>query len=245
MTLRAALFLFSILLPTALWAGDLPKPDDVVSVNLMTEGWVQAKAARIMVSVNAAVVGDKASGTRDAMIKAVSDLAPKTEWRLTSFNRGQDQTGIEQWSATFEARLPEAELGGIHQKAKAASKAGMQLAVQDIDFTPTLAEFEAVRAELRKTLLSQASKELDSVNAAYPDRNFRISQITFGGARPVMQPQVMMMKRGMAMASEASPSPMMMEGGMTSNGSMETSQKIDLNAMVTFAAIAPVASAGK
>lgn len=242
MTLRALLLLLALLIPTFASAGEEPKPDDVIGVNLTTEGWVQAKAARIMINVNAAVVGDKASGTRDAMLKAVSDLAPKTEWRLTSFSRGQDPTGLETWSAVFEARLPEADLGGIHQKAKAASKAGMQLSVAGIDFTPSLAEFEAVRAELRKNLMAQANKELEAINAAYPDRKFRISQINFGVMPGMMQPQVMMMKRGMVqnMMAEAAPA---MDGVVSSSGSVETSQKIEMNASVSYAALAPVAAA--
>ena len=217
------------------------------AVNLSTEGWVQAKAARVTVSVNAAVVGDKASGTRDAMIKTVSDLASKTaekiEWRLTSFNRDQDQTGIEQWSAIFEARLPESDLGGIHQKAKAASKAGMQVAVQGIDFSPTLAEYEAVRTELRKNLMLLAAKELETINATYADRKFRISQISFGGASPIMTPQVMMMKRGMVQGMMAQASAPEMDGVVGSSGGVETSQKIEMNASVTFAALAPVSPA--
>lgn len=245
MTLRAVLLLLALLLPTMAFAGEEPKPDDVIAVNLSTEGWVQAKSARVTVSVNAAVVGDKASGTRDAMIKTVSDLASKTEWRLTSFNRGQDQTGIEQWSAIFEARLPETDLGGIHQKAKAASKAGMQVAVQSIDFTPTLAEYEAVRTELRKNLMLQASKELETINGTYADRKFRISQISFGGAGPIMQPQVMMMKRGMVQSMMAEASAPQMDGVVNGSGGIETSQKIDMSASVTFAALAPVTPAAK
>lgn len=243
MTLRAFLLLAALVLPTFAFAGEEPKPDDMIAVTLSSEGWVQAKAARVTVSVNAAVVGEKASSTRDNMIKAVGDLASKTEWRLTSFNRNQDQTGIEQWYAVFEARLPESELGGIQAKAKAASKTGMQLAVQSVDFSPTLAEFEAVRAQIRKDLMAQATKELENVNAAYPDRKFRIAQISFGGAGGIMQPQVMMMKGRMAMMDAQVAAAPQMEGVTNSMGGVETSQKIEMTANVTFAALAPVAPA--
>lgn len=243
MTLRAFLLLAALVLPTFAFAGEEPKPDDMIAVTLSSEGWVQAKAARVTVSVNAAVVGEKASSTRDNMIKAVGDLASKTEWRLISFNRNQDQTGIEQWYAVFEARLPESELGGIQAKAKAASKTGMQLAVQSVDFSPTLAEFEAVRAQIRKDLMAQATKELENVNAAYPDRKFRIAQISFGGAGGIMQPQVMMMKGRMAMMDAQVAAAPQMEGVTNSMGGVETSQKIEMTANVTFAALAPVAPA--
>lgn len=245
MTLRALLLIAAMLIPSFAMAGENPKPDDLISVNLTSEGWVQAKAARVTVSVNAAVVGEKASSTRDTMIKAVGDLASKTEWRLTSFNRNQDQTGIEQWVAQFEARLPESELGGIQAKAKAASKTGMQIAVVSVDFSPTLAEFEAVRADIRKALMTQASKELENVNAAYPDRKFRISEISFGGAQPMIAPQMMRMKGRMAMMDAQVAAAPAMEGVTNSMGGVETSQKIEMNANVTFAALAPIAAAAK
>lgn len=250
MTLRALMLLLALLAPSISMADDELKPDDAISVNLTTEGWVQAKAALVMVSVNAAVVGDKAGdkagGTRDAMIKTVSDLASKTEWRLTSFNRGQDPTGIEQWSAVFEARLPETDLGGIHQKAKTASKAGMQVSIMNIDFTPSLAEVEAVRADVRKALLAMAGKELEAINAANPGRNFRLSQISFDGAQgSPMRPQIMTMKRGMVQGMMAEASAPSMDGVVNSSGGVETSQKIIMHANVTFAALAPVSPAAK
>ncbi|MDX1921943.1 MAG: hypothetical protein SFW65_02295 [Alphaproteobacteria bacterium] len=250
MMLRALVLLSALLLPSLVYAGEEAKPDDMISVNLVSEGWVQAKAARVTVSVNAAVVGEKASSTRDTMIKAVGDLASKTadnktEWRLTSFNRNQDPSGIEQWVALFEARLPESELGGIQAKAKTASKAGMQIAVVSVDFSPTLAEFEAVRAQLRKELMAQATKELETINAAYPDRKFRIANISFGGAGGIMQPQVMMMKGRMAMMDAQVASAPQMEGVTNSMGGVETSQKIEMNASVSFAALAPVTPAAK
>ncbi len=82
------------------------------------------------------------------MTKAVNNLA-KADWRLTSFNRSEDQTGLERWSATFEARLPETDLNGLAETAKKISKAGMQLTIADIDFSPTLEEMETARAGLR------------------------------------------------------------------------------------------------
>lgn len=237
MTLRFLFLLLALLLPLSLKAGEEPKPDDLISVSLSTEGWVQAAAARVTVGVNAAVVGEKASGTREAMLKAVQQLAPKADWRLTSFNRSQDPTGLEQWYAIFEARIPEAELGGIHDHAKTLSKAGMQLSVQGIDFTPTLAETETVRSDLRKTLMGLASKELDAINAAYPTRQYRIAQIYFGGV-PGMAPQMVTMERKM-MAMQDAAVPQAVMASVNGSGGVETSQKIDMTASVTFAALAP------
>lgn len=230
--LRLLALLAALAFPLALVAAENEKPDDAISVHLTTEGWVTTKTARVNVSVNAAVSGEQAGALRESMMKTVQGLSPKADWKLTSFNRNQDETGLERWYATYETRLEETELGGLATKAKAAGKAGMQLAVASIDFTPTLAEVEAVRADLRKILLAQASKELDAVNAALPGRSFRISSVSFEGAQPPMPPQVMMMRKmgGAPMMAEAT-------ADMAAPQSVETAQRMQMSADVTFAAL--------
>jgi hypothetical protein len=241
--LRVLLLSALLLIPFAAHADNDVKPDDIINVSLSTEGWVTTKTARVTVSVNAAVSADQAGTMRDTMMKSVGALSPKSEWRLTSFNRGQDETGLERWYASYEARLEENELGGLNAKAKAASKAGMQITIGNIDFTPTLNETEAVRGELRKQLLAMAAKELEAVNASLPGRSFRIAAISFDGARGIMPArQMMVMSRAANKAEMATMAPAMdMAAG---SGGMETAQKLELSAQVTFAAVAPLMAPG-
>lgn len=234
---RLLVLMIALLCPMASAWAEMPKPDDAISVNLSTEGWVSTKTARVTVSVNAAVSAEQSGAARDNMMKTVQALSAKGDWKLTSFNRNQDETGLERWYATYEARLEETELGGLATKAKASGRAGMQLTVANIDFTPTLGEVEAVKSELRKNLLAQANKELDAVNASLPGRNFRIANVSFDGAKPPMPPQVMMMRGKMeGMMAQAS-SDMAMQAA-----SVETAQRMQMTAEVTFAA-APAAKA--
>lgn len=235
--MRRLLLVLLALFPLAAAANDF-KPDDMVVTSLATEGWVTTKTARVMVSVNAAVTASSAGTTRDAMLKAVQQLGPKGEWRITSFNRSQDATGMEQWYANFEARLPEVDLGGINEKAKGASKPGMQLSVAQVDFTPTLDETEAVRADLRKKIMEQAAKELAAINGTLNGRTYRIAAINFGGMHapmPMMAPRAMMMK---AMADGA-------VAESAGEAPVETAQKIQMTATVTYAALAPAGEGGK
>lgn len=215
---------------------DEPKPDDAIALSLSSEDWVTAATARVQVSVNASISGDRAAGARATMRAAVSILEPKADWKITSFSRGQDSSGLEQWVVVFETRLPEVSLGGLNDKAKTASKPGMQLAVINIDFTPTLAEMEAVRAALRKNILAQAAKELESVNAALPGRNYRIAEVRFGGMQVAMPPVGLMAKR-MMMSADASTGASM-EAALAPSP-METAQRIQLSADVVLAAVAP------
>jgi hypothetical protein len=237
--LLAALLLLPLATP-ALADNDY-KPDDVIAVQLSTEGWVTTKTARVVIQVNASVSGDAAGTTRDAMIKSVNALA-QADWRLISFNRNPSEAGLENWFAQFEARLPEKDLSGMNEKTKKASKPGMQLTVSEVDFTPTLAENEAVRSSLRKAIMDMATAELKSIQASFPDRNYRIANIAFGGGgggynpmvAQAMAPRAMMMK-GAQVMSEA-------EDSMTNSAGVQTAQRIQETAYVSFAAVAPVAA---
>lgn len=219
---------------TPLWAEEA-KPDDHVSFNLMAESWVTTTTARVVVTVDAAVAGSAAGGMRAEMQKAVSAVA-KADWRLTSFTRNQDATGLERWNASYEARLPENDLAGLHDSAKKASKAGLQLTVNAIAFDPTLAEIEATKAKLRTDLYKQANDQLATLNSAIPTRQYRISALDFAeNGMPVMPPRPMMMAKTVTMNSMASP------GAADSEDSMEHAEKIVQQVQVTFAALPPIA----
>src|SRR5262249_6101629 len=146
-------------------------------------------------------------------------------------NRSTSQNGLENWYAQFEARLPEKDLGGLSERAVKASRAGMRLTVAEVDFTPTLAEQEAARVDLRKQLMEKVSDELKAVNAAFPGRDFRVAEISFGGVQAARPRMFAMAKMQDAAVAEAAP---------MAAGEVQTAQKLTLNATVTFAALAPV-----
>ncbi len=230
--MRYLALLLLLALPGFAVAAENPKPDDTISLQLASEAWVTTQTAKVNIQVHAAVSAENASSTRNDMLKAVKQVAD-ADWRIINFNRSQSETGYEDWYAEFEARLPEAALGGLNEKLKKSSKAGMQLTVGNIEFTPTLAETEAARANLRKSLMEQANAELKNVQAAFPDRGYRIAEISFGGVSVAgFRPNRMMAKMAMApQAMDAS------EAGTAAP--LETAQKLNLTATVTFAALAP------
>lgn len=225
------------------WAEEAAKPDDSVSFDLSAEDWVVTKTAHVAIDVEAAVSAASAGSMRADMAKAVNDAA-KSDWRLTSFTRTQDQTGLERWSVVFDSRLPEAALNGLSDAVKKASKAGMQMTVGAIDFTPTLDETEAARTGLRAHLVKEAEDQLAALNASVPGRNFRLAQITFDSS---MAPQAMPMLARNAIAPRAMMASAM-QAPMTpsrpeSDGQPDTAQKLVVDAHITYAAVPPVATA--
>ncbi|MBV8060194.1 MAG: hypothetical protein JO253_01540, partial [Alphaproteobacteria bacterium] len=181
---------------------DEAKPDDRVAFTLTAEDWVTTKTARVVARVDSAVAATATGSARAEMVKAVNNLAP-AEWRLTEFNRMMDQTGLERWSAHFEARLPESDLGSLADTAKKLSKAGMQITINTVDFSPTLDEVEATRAALRVQLYKKVQDQLAALNSAIPGRNYRIADVELGNNENPGIPQPYMAKAMLADAAAA------------------------------------------
>ncbi|MBB6252500.1 hypothetical protein [Nitrospirillum iridis] len=205
---------------------------DQVTLTLTAEDWVKTDTARVSLTVDAG--GGNAGSARADVLKAAQAVSDKGEWRVVSFDRQQDAAGLDHWRAELEARLPETQLGGLADRARQASRAGLQIKVAGIDFTPTLAEQEAVRARLREALYRRVTEEMKALNTAFPGRDFRVGRVDFNAAvMPMMQRAPMM---AMAKMADAAPA----EGG----GGLDVAQKATQSAHVTFSAVAP-APAGR
>jgi hypothetical protein len=205
-----------------------PPQNDTVSLSLVTEDWVQTQTARTELAVDASLPGSDAGKVRGDVLAAVKSLAQGADWRFTVFDRNQDPSGLEHWHAVIEARLPETQLGGLSDRAKQASKPGLQIKVQNVDFSPTLAEIEVTKAKLRTDMYKKVNEALAQLNQSEPDRKYRIMRIDFNGPN-MIQSMPRMMK------TMAAPAP---EQDM-SGGDIALSEKAQLRANVTFAAVAP------
>lgn len=202
-------------------------PNDVVSFDLAAEDWVPTDTARVTVVADSAASGDDAGAARSDLLAGAATLASKAHWTIVNFDRMQDTAGLERWHAVLEARLTAAQLTGLAERAKTASKPGRQFRLGVIDFTPTLAETEAVKARLRADIYKQAEAELAAAKSAFPGRTFRIGGIYFSETPqpPMPQPRIM--------AMAASPAAKSAEPDLT------VSHKLVLHARVTLAATAP------
>ncbi|HET8728534.1 MAG TPA: hypothetical protein VFO41_13570 [Alphaproteobacteria bacterium] len=198
---------------------------DQVVLTLSAEDWVESDTARVTVGIDAALPGSDAATVRSEMMDALGQLAPDAEWRFVRFDRGRDESGLERWNAAAEARLPETALGGLEGKADEASRPGLQVRVENTDFSPTLAETETVKAQLRSEVYARAGEELQRLNQAFPDRGYRVATIDF-----VNQPYHPMMDAQPAYARAA---PMAAES-VGSGGGFSVSEKLTVTAQVVL-----------
>lgn len=199
---------------------------DTVSLSLEAEDWVKTETARVSLIVDAAGSGAEASQLRPELLKAAAAVADKAEWRILRLDRRQDEAGLDRWQAELEARLPEAQLTGLADRAKKVSRPGLQVRIGGVAFDPTLAETEAVRSRLREELYGKVTAELGRLAKVFPDRQFRVAGIDFSE-----EPMPKLMSSRMAMA----PARGMEAADLVEEGVQE---KLHLTARVTLGAFA-------
>lgn len=176
--------------PSSPW---MPPVINQVSFDVTAEQWVSTKTAKVILAVNAGLTDEKLANAYGDITRKLQKLIGDAQWHITTFERSTDKSGLEQLYVTAEARLPESVLSGLKEKLKAISKAGETYTIASVDYTPTLAEYEAAESALRTQLYNQIKNELAQLNATYPNQKYNVHSITFmqGDALPVPGPMMM------------------------------------------------------
>ncbi len=156
-------------------------PMNKVSFILTDKQWVTTNTALVTVEVNSTLDKQSASSSQQPVAQLANlNKLSQGEWHLTQINQTQNSSGLEQVTMVAQARLPQSGLSDIRAKAKAMSKPGLKYTVNNIGYTPSLAEIEAVQATLRQEIYQEAKAELARLNAVYPDEQFYLHKIKFG-----------------------------------------------------------------
>lgn len=208
---------------------DYPPVMDDVTLSLAEEGWVETETARVVIRLEAAGEGADAASMRNDFLTVLEQLDADADWRFLSYDRRRDDTGLERWTARTEARLPETGLDGLSDEADEASRPGLVVRVETTDFSPTLADREATMATLRQDIYERAVDELSELNAAFPDRQFRIAGIDFefGDHQPIMMERAAQSMQAMDSG-----------GGQPASPSVAVAERIEVHARVRLSSFA-------
>ena len=175
-----------------------------VSLQLNAEQWVATKTALVTVGINVSVSDNDLGKIQSNMMDKLNQLAGKGEWHIISFDRSQDQSGLERIQASAQARLAESALAGLRDKAKAISKPGETFTLDNVQFTPSEDELRDANNALRNRIYAQAKTELDQLNKQFPDQKYYLHQINFlGDIVPTPMPQNKVMFAGIGSANSS------------------------------------------
>lgn len=174
------LALFTLLFAIPAWSDmNIEALLNNVSLRLNAEQWVTTKTALVTIGINVSVSDNDLGKAQNHIMDKLNQLAGKADWHILTFDRSQDQSGLEKVQASAQARLPDNELAGIREKAKAISKPGETFTLDNVQFVPTEDEIRNANTVLRNNIYQQAKTELDQLNKLYPDQKYYIHQINF------------------------------------------------------------------
>ncbi|MEM6901647.1 MAG: hypothetical protein AAF556_00230 [Pseudomonadota bacterium] len=157
------------------------KTGDTIALALKFEEWAEPKTALVTARIGV-VTQQNQAGLIQARMKAVSEQASNhAAWRLARLQPAAGARGAALWQGIMETRMTPNELGRMEAALRDYRNGGgdASFAIERIDFSPTLAEKQAVRATLRAQAYHQAARELQQLNSAFPDKRYRIASISF------------------------------------------------------------------
>ena len=186
--------LLNIAFMSAVWADVSVEPLlNQVSLQLSAEQWVTTKTALVTVGVNVSVSDSGLEKVQNEVLSKLNQISNKGEWHIIDFNRTLDQSGLERVQIAAQNRLSSGDLVGIRDKAKAISKPGSTFTIDNVEFSPSAEELQAVNLTLRNDIYQQAKTEIANLNKLYPEDKYYLHNINFTNDFS-QQPQPMMYK---------------------------------------------------
>ncbi len=203
---------------------------DQITLNVIKEGWVTTKSARVYVHFDITQQQETAAQLKNQIMESLKKLAPEPDWHITSSRESKDRTGLNRWNVSAEARVAEKSISGLADRAEQAGRPGFKIRISQVDFSPSLAETQKLMGDLRSEIYAEARAEADRLNAALPGRKYRVWMVDFTGngqvARTVAVPMVAKAQR-MEMDSGSS-----YGGGSSGSAELAVSRRHTLSAMV-------------
>lgn len=152
---------------------------DTIHLQLRDEVTVTNDTVRLTVPIIALIDGDTAEETiRSDIRAALAKFIPGTDWQFNSIYRTPDGTGHERMQLNAVARVSERENYRLGQRAKDASRTGLQINAPHVDTTIPNAKLEEAETKLRASLVTKAVSEMKALTAA-AGRSYRLHSVNF------------------------------------------------------------------
>lgn len=160
---------------------------DTITLQLRDEVTVTNDTVRLTVPIVALIDSDTAEEKiRTDIRAALAKFVPGAEWQFNSIYRAPDGTGHERMQLNAVARVSERENNRLEQRAKDASRTGLQINAPQVDTTIPTAKLEEAEAALRVSLVKKAVAEQKALSEA-AGRNYRLHSLNFLNSGDVTQ----------------------------------------------------------
>ncbi len=143
-----------------------------VSYQPSAEAWVQTNSADVQVGVDATLSQGGVAARKQHILSRLQSVVPGQKWHVVSFNQSKDSSGLTRLSIQANARVAQAATTDLANKLKKISKNGEQYRVLSMQFSPSLAQMEQGRQQLRQRIYQQVVTEIKSLNQTYRVKYF-------------------------------------------------------------------------
>jgi hypothetical protein len=112
--------------------------------------------------------GSSAGGKLGDAVTAALVPVLSGPWSVTGATREEDESGMERVRLVATVRVPEQQAVGLTERLRRASRPGMRLELQRIEYRPPRAKIDAALRELRQEIYREARREAEVLNAELP-----------------------------------------------------------------------------
>ncbi len=180
---------------------------NIVHYQASVEQWVTTQTALVTMGVDASLNQSGMDNIQSQVNASLKKLADNVNWQMTTYERNQDASGLEKLHIEEQARLTSNQLTNIRTSTDKLSQPGVKYSIIDIQFTPSLAEMQAVNDSLRAQLYDKIKQEVNLLNKTY-DQKFYVNDVEFysGDIQPLQSNNTNGYKT-MALAAAPAPQP--------------------------------------
>lgn len=175
---------------------------DKIHFELSSKQWVSTQKALVSVSINATLSDADLVKARADIMNRLNKIV-KGDWQLISFDRSQDNSGLEKLVVQAQTRVEQSALTNLYQQAKSVSIPGAKYEISGIEFKPGIEEKQEVKAKIREQLYQKINEEIARINKIYTKQNYTVNQIIFIEGEQPLQPRAYQAKTLNAMAAAA------------------------------------------
>jgi hypothetical protein len=153
-------------------------PLNLVRLQLNNEAWVNTSNAKVLIAMDATLNQAELANIHSQILSNLQKIS-KADWHIIQFNRSKDQSNLERLQVLAEARIGGAGLAQVAKRVEVVTKPGAAYRIASIEFTPSLADMEKTRTQLRDQLYSQIKTEIASLDKTYSNSHYFVHEIIF------------------------------------------------------------------
>ncbi len=198
-----------------------PVPQNTISFSTQDSVYVKSDTALVEITVNATAMKDSKNAIEKSATDQLNSAVKGVNWKVTDYQQNQAASGVINITMKLQARLTQVQIYEVTDNLKNPSVLNQKLSLKVLSFTPTEKMLKQAKSTLMVTLYQSLQNQVNDFNQK-THSNYHIQSVNFNDVN-AYSPKARTMMLAQDSESNAPQKP------------LEVSQKVILNAYVTFA----------